>query len=332
MKHYKHKKISYDSIDKIQVAEFPYPITKINNFIFSNIDGHYSDKDIDSYLVPDNAFIMELTGYSHFHFIYDKLAQYEFIKGFIPDLEMYIISRTPEIEKSENNLINILKDIYSIPESNIIEVDTEHEYKFAKRYHIWGMHDETINDIFEPDYFDPQIDPIAFEVYIKAVRKLLHKRFSKWISDPSKANRKIFISNYDRNERIGRDPDDMRYISASDELALEARFKEMGYEIIDSGLIDLTSQIMLYSSASHIASIKSSGLVNIIFCHENTNIISVNLDNKYWVWYDTISEHCNLNYYEFPENAGPFIPDVTMFIRYKISDIFKLLSDSSQLL
>lgn len=259
------------------------------------------NREIEKHVfIKDKAFIIDVIGYSHFHFIYDKIAQYEFIKKYIPDLQLYIISSYNFIDKP-GSIVEELKTIYKIPRSNIFSIDSGERFIFKNLYFIWSTHNDVLTGSFHKEYFDPwQKDREDFKFYIQTIYPLLQERFKEFLELPITIYNKYYISRFKQHENSGRNKNEFRYISKEDELKLEQFFADIGYKICTAEDLGLIEQIRLYSNASHIAALKSSALVNTIFCSKDTQIIGINLDDEYQVWYDYICLDAGLKYLELP--------------------------------
>jgi hypothetical protein len=314
--------LKYKSLSLIPLKNFGYPITKLDSFSIQPGPGMFwinDSLDLKQVEIKEDTFVLDFMGYAHFHFIYDKLLQYEFIKQYVPELKISIVATKGYLDQYKN-LISELMDIYNISNKNIIAIDEEIVVSFEKAYFILPTHNSIFSDYFEKVWFDPWKRPDDFKFYIEKARPLLLKSFKGFIST-KKENNKIFISRYKQNNKVVRDNTKERFISMVDELKLEAFFKNIGYKIIYSEDFGLKDQVSIYSSASHIASLKASGLVNIIFANDGAKVTAINVDDRYQIWYDYIAKHSNLDFLALPEiiingSAMSYFEDVTKEIKH----------------
>jgi capsular polysaccharide biosynthesis protein len=85
-----------------------------------------------------------------------------------------------------------------------------------------------------------------------------------------------------------------------EEVRLEKYFTSKGYEIIDPEDLSFYEQINYYYNATHIASIRGSGLFNTIFCQEDANIFILDTAQPYEFAYYDICKLSTQNVYEIP--------------------------------
>jgi hypothetical protein len=295
----------YKEIKRTKIPGFSHPLHKVKDFSTYREIIYDFRTDLNPFLkrkttISEKAFILDLVGYAHFHFIFDKLAQYEFIKKLDPEINLYVLTDSYHA-KEKSNILKDIKSVYSIPESNIFDIDSGEKYLFKNIFFIWSTHNDFFKHTFINDiYFGPWDAKKDFKTYIETIYPLLRARFQVYIKPRVDNDLKIFISRFNQHEHFGRDKDKVRYISKNDELELEKFFKYKGYIICTVDDMDLSEQIGLYSGASRIASLKSSGLVNTIFCGRDSEIISINLDDEYQVYYDYICKFTGLTYTELP--------------------------------
>jgi hypothetical protein len=294
---------NYKEVKRTKLGLFGQPLHEVKDFSTRKsfrFEQHNPSPLIKKHLtISGKSFIIDLIGYSHFHFIYDKIAQYEFIKKYHPDVNLYIVANSKYFDE-KNGLIHDLKTLYSIPDSNILNIDSGEKYVFKKLFFLWPTHNILLTNIFVKKYFDPWNSKKDFKFYIQTIYPLLQSRFRAYIKPQVDPDFKIFISRFNYHEKRDRNKDNSRYISKDDEIKLEKFFKYKGYQIITAENLGLLEQVELYSKAYRVAGIKSSGLVNTIFCKEDSGIIAINLDDEYQVWYDYICMFAGLKYSEFP--------------------------------
>jgi hypothetical protein len=294
---------NYKEIKRIGLGSFGQPLHQVKDFStrksFNFGEENPSPLVKKQLTISGKSFIIDLIGYSHFHFIYDKIAQYEFIKKYHPDTNLYIVANSGYFHE-KNGLLDDLKALYLIPDSNILNIDSGERYVFKNLFFLWSTHNVLFKDIFFKDFFDPWSYKKDFKLYIETIYPLLQSRFRDYIKPQVDTNLKIFISRFNQHEEKGRNKNDFRYISRSDEIKLENFFKYKGYQIIVAEDLSLLKQVELYSEAYRVAGLKASGLVNTIFCKKDSGIIAINLDDEYQVWYDYICMFAGLKYTELP--------------------------------
>jgi hypothetical protein len=298
---------SYGEIKRINLSSFGQPLHQVKDFSTKKIL-KMGEKDFVPLIkkeltISGKSFIIDLIedkrGYAHFHFIYDKIAQYEFIKKYDPDINLYILTNSNYLQK-EKSLVHDLKTLYKIPDSNIFDMDSGEKYIFKKLFFIWPTFNSLFHNVFVTEYFDPWSNKKDFKFYIQTIYPLLQSRFRAYIKPQVDPDLKIFISRFNHHEKRGRNKDSFRYISKNDEIKLEDFFMYKGYKIYAVEDLGLLEQVELYSGAYRIAGIKSSGLVNIIFCKKESEIIAINLDDEYRAWHDYICLFAGLKYTELP--------------------------------
>lgn len=318
-----------------KIAEIELPLQKRRLFKFENFQPlnstyYYHFKDIgldrlqeaylsseiivtDKTIVVDGpVYLFDITGFAYFHELYDKVLQFEFIKHYIPNLKMIPITYTDIYKNKERSVWLDFFSIYNIKEEDIILLTQESEYVFSEVYNFIFEHNHIMSpfkkDPFAWDGFDPWSEPDAYKNYIDIASSSFKKIISPHVSPIQ--NKKIFISRKKVND-INRGPKaynsdffySVRFITEKNEIALEDFFKSRGYQIVTAEDLSLIEQIKMYSSATHVAGIISSGFCNIIFCAPGTWVIPINLDDTMRVWYDSFSSYFGLQYLEIPERA-----------------------------
>jgi hypothetical protein len=291
----------YKKVKRIKIKGFGPRLHHVENFSTYRDSGIFDPTPFIKRItvIKEKAFIIDLIGYAHFHFVYDKIAQYEFIKKYDPEVKLYIVT-TNKYLNEDNGILEDLKKIYLLPTSNIINIESGEKYIFKNLFFFWSTHNDLFQEVFLKEYFDPWSNKKDYKFYIKAIYPLLQDRFKDYIKPCTNKNTKIFISRFDQHEKFGRNKDDFRYISKDDEIKLENFFKDRGYQIYTAETLGFLEQVGLYSEAYRIAGIKASGLVNTIFCKKPSKVIAINLDDEYQVWYDYICKFIKIDYEEFP--------------------------------
>jgi hypothetical protein len=265
-------------------------------------------------VVDGPVYLFDITGFAYFHELYDKVLQFEFIKNYIPDIRIVPITYTDIYKKKEASVWLDFFSIYEINEDDVVLLTQESDYVFAEVYNFLFEHNHVMSPFKESPFvwegFDPWAEPEAYQNYIEVSSLSFKSRISKYMS--FQQSKKIFISRKKIND-ISRGPKaynsdffySVRFITEKNEAALEDFFRGCGYEVVIAEDLSLIEQIKLYSSATHVSGIISSGFCNIIFCSPGTQIMPINLDDTMRVWYDSFSQYFGLRYLEIPGRLLP---------------------------
>ena len=143
--------LKYKNLSLIPLKNFGYPITKLDNFSIQPGPGMFwinDNLDLKQVEIKEDTFVLDFMGNPYFHFIYDKLLQYEFIKQYVPELKISIVATKGYLDQYKN-LIGELIDIYSISDKNIIAIDEKIVVSFEKAYFILTTHHNIFSDYFE---------------------------------------------------------------------------------------------------------------------------------------------------------------------------------------
>jgi hypothetical protein len=275
-------------------------------------DAYLSDKveiNSETIIFDGPVYLFDITGFAYFHELYDKVLQYEFIKHYIPELRIIPVTNGDVHKKKNSSVWFDFFSIYGIEEKDIVTLWGKQDYVFSEVYNFIFEHNHIMNpfkkDLFSWEGWDPWANESAYKAYIEISSSSFKKRTEHLFS--KEHNKKIFISRKKVNDyRRGQYDNDsnffysVRFISEKNEIALEDFFRKIGYEIVIAEDLSLIEQIKLYSSATHVSGIISSGFCNIIFCKPGTKIIPINLDDTMRVWYDSFAEYFGLGYLELP--------------------------------
>lgn len=117
-------------------------------------------------------------------------------------------------------------------------------------------------------------------------------KYWKWIRSickqyilPQHPGKKIFIN---------RPPATGRHIDNHKEIHQLVR--RYGYEIVEMENKTIEEQIALFSSSSHIISIHGAGMTNLVYCHNNTQILEVMPNERISSHYYWVAKKLGLNY------------------------------------
>lgn len=313
-------------IEKLSL-NFPIPIYSVKDIIIKG-SGNNLQK------VFGKFFIFEIPNFQYYHVMSEKIGQYELLKQLIPDLQLLCINNKKEdfyMEYNNNLYINILQilDPYNITIEDILFlengdiyveqifyyniIDTCYLNQFPNGLEIY----QTIDmDQFHVDSFYKTLN--VYKKYLQKNDKLAKKIFITRRSINNQTREYNFLINNMQN--LTKDQQDTleqyctnagginnlkklikeRYITEYDENILENFFESKGYKIIDPYNMSFFEQINAYYNATHIASVRGSGLVNTIFCQENTHVFIINVNNAYNFEYKTVAEIGSNFVYEIP--------------------------------
>lgn len=283
----------------------------------------YSKKihiDRETIIYEDPVYIFDITQFAYFHLLYDKILQYEFIKKYVPDIKIVVVAYSFGVNSLVETLYDDIFNIYKIDyKKDMIVLNNSHNVLFRQVYNYIFEHNETLKPFKENigswEAFESWNAPIEYKNFILAGKKNLLKTFGNLLSDEH--NKKIFVSRRIENEKRRSTSQfsgssyyyNTRFISLKDELMVEDFFKLMGYEIVFPESMSFRDQVILYSKASHIAGLKSSGFCNMIFSKPGTKVISINLDNDFRCWYNDLADYFGIDYVEVPRIDGePGVP------------------------
>jgi hypothetical protein len=261
------------------------------------------------------VYIFDITQFSYFHLLYDKILQYEFIKEYVPDIKIVVVGYSFGVKPSVEELYDNIFNMYGIDyKKDMIILNNSHNVLFKEAYNFIFEHNEVLKPFKENvgvwDAFESWIAPKEYENFISVAKNNMLKTLGSLLSTDQ--NKKIFVSRRIENEKrratnIFSDCSyyyGTRFISLKDELMLEDFFKSKGYEIVFAENMNFIDQIILYSKASHIAGLKSSGFCNMIFSKPGTKIISINLDSDFRCWYAELANYFQIQYKEVPDLKG----------------------------
>jgi len=271
--------------------------------------------DKETIIYEDPVYIFDVSHFAYFHLLYDKILQYEFIKEYVPDIKIAVVSYSFGANSLVESLYSDIFNIYKIDyKKDMIVLNNNHNVLFRQAYNYIFEHNEILKPFKENigswDAFESWNAPTEYKNFVLVAKKNLLKTFGYLLSHEQ--NKKIFVSRRIENEKRRHTNKfsessyyyNTRFISLKDELMIEDFFKSIGYEIVFPENMSFTDQVILYSRASHIAGLKSSGFCNMIFSKPGTKVISINLDNDFRCWYDDLADYFNIEYTEIPGING----------------------------
>lgn len=272
-------------------------------------------RDEGTTIYPGPVYLFDVSGFAYFHALYDKVLQYEFIKKYIPNIKIIPVTYYFDQTTSFNQIYVDFLKIYGVDYfKDLVYLNSDDSYLFEEVYNFIFEHTEVLypfkENIYEYDAFQSWIAPEEYKKYILTGRENLLKTLKYPIDNIH--NKKIFVSrrivnDKYRNYEYGENAPfyySTRFISLKDELLIEDFFASNGYEIVFPESMEFLDQVSMYSQASHIAGLKSSGFCNMIFSKPGTKIISINLDSEFECWYGHLAEYFDIEYLEVPSLKG----------------------------
>lgn len=267
----------------------------------------------ESITIDGPVYLFDMTGFAYFHALYDKVLEYEFIKTYIPNLKIIPITYSHKDLDAGNRVYEDFLNLYGLSFSDRINMNDGKNYIFKDLYCFIFEHNEFMmpfkEDPLRTVYLDGWTDPDSYKNYIKISSDSFLKKIENHLV--TNQNRKIFISRKKINDqRRGLSKNHIntvyenRFIRLEDELYLEDFFRTMGYEIVFAEDYTFLEQVSLYSGASHIAGLKSSGFCNMMFSKPGTQVISINLDDSFQCWYKAMADCFDIRYIEIPSLRG----------------------------
>lgn len=302
----------------LRLSHLPdWPIYKITNYLVKSSDSvpievkrqRNSNHPYGLARVSGKSFVIHVDKHiTYFHFLVDSVLQYLFLKKYIPDLRM-ILLHSFEDEQMEGwrwNLAAEIAKLFSINEEDILRVSGQDIF-FEEIYAMMFFHLNPIKAICptEPRHLHPwdhdmedlsNPHRIILTESVAELYKIIPK--DDLVGDTPA---KIFVSRASRYNELSSNWLLRRSLSPEENEELENGFNKMGYEIVTLEGMSLIQQIRLYHNATHIAGLKGTSFINILFCKEYTNVIALNPDNAYRIYYDYIGKYFKLNYLEIPD-------------------------------
>lgn len=203
----------------------------ITNLVFNPIFPKKEQEHLaKSFHFSGRSFIIDLSHYQYFHTLHDKLGQYEFLKKYIPDLNLIFLFHNyselgtdyginfgrfkQEYQDALNNndysqqmsfgsemfdsIIRIILDVYEANPSNTFFsfLDTAIFDEVIYFYNSHMVILEKMKRLGDPMH-NPRFN--GFELYTKVTIEGLRERFKRYMFDNPDSPKKIFISRSDVN-------------------------------------------------------------------------------------------------------------------------------------
>lgn len=319
----------------LEIKEYPLDGTDLKYYSISDLKISKFD-GLETKNIYGNSYMIEITGHNHFHHFQDKVGQYEMLKALVPDLKLILVGdfkdHYPPNEITAGALVlEQSLSIYGIPGEDIIFLDKNNVW-FEKTFYFIKIFNRFLDDslpgnkLLGPgdgkDYYSYNIKTAekVRELYLKSlglkdnkifitrirmnniVRKMAHllekseNGFATEQEENELLNTTRIFGTMEDAKRVIRE----RLISEEDEQTLENFFMSIGYSIIDPYDMTFFQQVKLFNRATHIASVRGSGLYNTIFCNESAKVFIIDLSNEYDFEYKSIVGVATKNIYEIP--------------------------------
>jgi len=281
--------VEYGEIKKIDVEGYERKIYHISDVVLN------SELEGDGRKIIGNSFIYSIDNWQYGHVLQDVVGHYEFLKEYVPDLQLLILSSNTKDFKS-GDFITMSKVIDNIIESypDCIFVNDKDNITIENLYCLFGLFINPIRDIIEtnsPIHSDEDLD---FKYQIFAA-KAVAKKFGP--KNPVSPTRKIYISRsyadttYEYKSRSYYKR--MRVLENSK--LLEDYLESLGYEIVLNEGLNIEEQAKLYQSASHVVTINGTGAYNTIFCNPGTTIFFLEIHTEFWWFFDILTNEVTSN-------------------------------------
>lgn len=230
-------------------------------------------------IIDKPAFLMNLSS-MYCHFLFDNVGSFYGIKNIINNINPFFVKMN-ESSTVEKNIFNEewLKSEGYDPSTNIV-------YPNIYKYTFKNVYDFSIND-------RKRTMSTFFDFPIHFVKKNIYKNAKENINLP----KKIFITRTDSSTRGS---------STYDTFNFELFFASKGFTVVSLSGMKMQDQIDLFFNATDIVCVSGSGLSNMVFCKEGTNIVSINPAQHIYIasiW-SRISKVCNLKYTEISINQN----------------------------
>lgn len=290
----------YGEIKRIDVDGYTRKICHISDVVLN------SELETGGRKIDGNYFIYPIDNWQYGHVLQDVVGHYEFLKQYVPDLQLLILSANGGDFKS-GNFITVSRVIDNIIESypECIFINKNDKVIIQNLYCLFGFFMNPLHDIADlsvtnrPIHSDKDPD---FDYQIFAA-KTIAKKFGP--KEPVKPTRKIYISRsyadttYEDKFRSQYKP--LRVLENSK--LLEDYLASLGYEIVLNENLNIEEQAKLYQSASHVVTINGTGAYNTIFCNPGTTIFFLEIHTEFWWFFDRLT-------YEVTSNTVHNLPTI----------------------
>jgi hypothetical protein len=281
--------VEYGEIKKIDVDGYTRKIFHVSNLVLN------SELEGSSKKVIGNSFLYFINDWQYGHVLQDVIGHYEFLKQFIPDLQLLILSGNEgeygdESFFTKNSVIDNI--IESYPEC--IFVNENNKILIENIYCLFGLFMYPIRDVIETNEMIHSHEDPDFKYQTWAAKAIVKKFGTK---EPVKPTRKIYIS-----RSIADTTYEAKYLSyykrirvLENSKLLEDYLESLGYEIILNESLNVEEQAKLYQSASHVVTINGTGAYNTIFCDAGTKIFFLDIHTEFWWFFDYLTSEVTSN-------------------------------------
>lgn len=304
--------ISYDTKEEIFFKDFVRPFYSISNFAIEN------DRDslFSKIFISGNSFIFDFSQTQYYHLIQDTIGQFLAIKRYMPDIKIIFMQHSKMTRISTDKILEDLKKILKIEESDIIYINNYKEIVFESITFFHTLFNPFLMAIDDIKIIDKVDDP-DFKFQIIAAEEL-RKNVLPHINH-NRSNKKIYISRYvgeltlfeDLRNSINNNDEKMIEIykerieertfkDRCDILKLEDFFFNNGFEIVNLERMGIIEQAEFFYNAKTIATFNGTSGYNCIFANESSEIILMNIHNNYsWIHKELFSS-LGISFYESP--------------------------------
>ena len=281
--------VEFGEIKKIDIDGYTRKVSHVSNIILN------SELEGDSMPISGNSFLYFIKDWQYGHVLQDVIGHYEFLKQFVPDLQLLILSGN-EGTPDSGNFVTKNAVIDNIIESypDCIFVNENHKILIENLYCLFTIFMGPLRDVIETNEPIHGHEDPDFKYQIWAAKAIVEKFGPK---EPVKPTRKIYIS------RSIADPVyDDKFLAYYKKIRvlknsklLEDYLESLGYEIILNEKLNIEEQAKLYQSASHVITINGTGGYNTIFCDPGTTIIFLDIHTECWWFFDYLTEELTSN-------------------------------------
>lgn len=287
--------VGYGEINKISVPGYTRQIFHVSDLVLN------VNREIDQGTVEGNCFLYFINDWQYGHALQDVVGHYEFIKQYVPDLKLIILSQNARNEETgklitRNSVIDNIIEKYP----DCIFLNDRDRLLIKNAYYLFTIF---MQQLAEMETNDPIFgtEDIDFEYQVWAAR-VVRDKFKT--NNPVKPTRKLYISRSIADKTYEEPHLDyfkkIRILENSK--LLEDYVSSLGYEIVTNEGLNVEEQAALYQSASHIITINGTGAYNTIFCDPDTNVFLLNIHTEFHWFFDTLSKEVGArNVYLLPD-------------------------------
>lgn len=281
--------ITYGEVKKIDILNFYRKIFHVSELVLNAYPGPITKT------VEGNSFLYFTGEWQYGHVLQDMLGHYEFLKQYVPDLQLIIVAQNHQHTNDGNviaerpviqNIIDRYPDSIFVKESDKVLI--------KNIYYLFSIFMPPIKDVLETNttIFGQNDPDFAYQYW--AVNFIKNK-FKTDEEFPKK--RKLYISraiaDSEYPEKYSEYLNKIRILE--NYKLLEDYMESIGYEIVTNEGLTIEEQAKLYKSASHIVAINGTGGYNTIFCDPGTKIFFLNIHSEFGWFFDLLIEKVTEN-------------------------------------